>query len=92
MAGDDTLSRMADAGTSLGRGAISGVMLGAGVSGVVLGVLSVMNATRACTFPGTLECTVELETYSHIARLQGFAAIGLILVAAGVFLFRFRAR
>ncbi|MFT3706147.1 MAG: hypothetical protein QM817_00640 [Archangium sp.] len=83
---------MADAGTSLGRGAIGGVMLGAGVSGLVLGALSVMNATRACTYPGTLECTVELETYGHIARLQAYAAIGLILIAAGVFLFRFRGR
>lgn len=81
---------MKHAVTSVSRGAFGGLTLAAFGGALVLGVLSILNATRECAFPGTLQCLFEEETYTQVARLQAFAAAGLALVGGGLALFRRR--
>jgi hypothetical protein len=92
MARDDTLDRMADTSSGVSRGLVNGVMLGLTGGALVLGVFSIQNAQRECEFPGTMECLFEMDAWAQIARLQALSSLGLILVAAGLFLFRLRGR
>lgn len=83
---------MKQAVTSVSRGLFSGLTLAAFGGALFLGVLSLLNATRECTYPGTLECLFEQETFTHVARLQAFAATGLALVGGGLAIFRRRSQ
>lgn len=83
---------MKHAATTVHRGLLSGLALGAFGAALLLGGLSLINATRDCEFPGSLQCLFEEETYRSVARMQALAATGLALLGAGVAIFRRRAQ
>lgn len=70
----------------LGRAALVGLVAGLVGSAIVLAWSARGNLTFDCEFPETEECALELDAHEHIARLQLYAAIGMSLVATGLFL------
>lgn len=70
----------------LGRAAVVGLFAGFVGAALVLGFSAYGNLGFVCEFPDTEECMLELTAHEGIARIQLYAALGMALVAAGLFL------
>lgn len=71
---------------SLSNGLVWGVIVGLTAGAFVLGYQALGNASRTCEFPDTEQCIFEHAMYADVARLESYGAIGLVLIAAGLFL------
>lgn len=70
----------------LGRAAVVGLFAGLVGAALVLSWSAYGNMNFVCEFPDTEECSLELDTHESVARLQLYAAIGMSLIATGLFL------
>lgn len=59
------------------------MLLGLLGAAVVLVIAAWSNLHLECEFPGTDECLFEVATAARLARLQGAAALGLLLLGSG---------
>lgn len=86
--------RMADerVGKRLLRSVGLGLVAAFGIAAVVLLVLAVVRLNVDCAGMGAEECNFEKALASGIARLQTFAALGMGILAGGLFLFLRRSR
>ncbi|MEW6433054.1 MAG: hypothetical protein AB1730_16240 [Myxococcota bacterium] len=71
---------------SVARAAAFGLSMGLAVAAVVLLAFAVQRLGVDCAALSPTECEFERELARGIARLQGFAALGCALVAAGLLL------
>lgn len=69
-----------------------GLVAAFAIAAVVLLVLAVVRLNVDCTGMGAEECNFEKALASGIARLQTFAALGMAILAGGMFLFVRRSR
>lgn len=63
-----------------------GLVAALAIAAVVLLVLAVLRLNVDCTGLGAEECNFEQALASGIARLQTFAALGMGVLAGGLFL------
>lgn len=63
-----------------------GLVAALAIAAVVLLVLAVLRLNVDCTGLGAEECNFEKALASGIARLQTFAALGMAILAGGIFL------
>lgn len=69
-----------------------GLVTAFAIAAVVLLVLAVVRLNVDCSGMGDEECNFEKALASGIARLQTFAALGMGILAGGLFLFLRRSR
>jgi hypothetical protein len=69
-----------------------GLVAAFGIAAVVLLVLAVVRLNVDCSTMAAEECNFEKALASGIARLQAFAALGMGVLAGGLFLFLRRSR
>jgi hypothetical protein len=78
-------SRMSTPRSSLSRSAGVGLTAGLVLGAIYLGVRAVMLWSPSCEGLRAEECGLELELAKGLVRMHVLAAIGLALVATGLF-------
>ncbi|GMU61813.1 MAG: hypothetical protein AMXMBFR34_35760 [Myxococcaceae bacterium] len=73
---------------SVGRAALFGLAMGLTCAAVVLLVFAWQRLTVDCAGLSPAECDLEKDLARSIARLQAFAALGCVLISAGLVLLR----
>lgn len=66
------------------RAAVLGLAAGLALGAAALGVMAARHLQVDCAGLTAQECTFEQEVGTQMGRLQGLAALGLLLVGAGL--------